>query len=77
MARLFMCLNMFICQLIIDSRGSQPMGCDSFGGSMVLSQESHTRHPTYQIFTLQNHNSSKISYEVAMKIILWLCVITT
>jgi hypothetical protein len=44
--------------------GSRPL----WGCQMTLSQ-GHLSHQQYQIFTI--HNSSKISYEVAMKIILW------
>jgi hypothetical protein len=49
----------------------------SFVGQITLSQRSHIRYPAYQIFTLQFIRVENYSYEITMKIILWLGITTT
>ena len=48
------------------------MGYGPFEEQMTLSQKSHMRYPTYQIFTLELILVAKLQFKVATKIILWL-----
>ena len=52
------------------------MGHDSFEGQTSLSPGSNIRYLAYQIFTFQYVTVENCSYEVAMKITLWLGIIT-